>query len=42
VMTAALMRRPEPVFDLFPVAKALVAGISADYTRPRPRKFPGD
>jgi hypothetical protein len=41
VMTAAFMRRSEPDFDLFPVARALVAGISEDYTRPPPRKFPG-
>ena len=41
VMTAAFMRRSEPVFDLFPVAAAVVAGISADYTRPPPRKFTG-
>jgi len=33
------MRRSEPVFDLFPVAEALVDGISADYTRPAPGKF---
>ena len=41
MMTAAFMRRSESVFDLFPVAKALVAGISADYTGTPPRRFPG-